>query len=503
MVLRVIFRLLAVILITLIFTTCGSDDKDSDSDIPIEFEPSEEFAYYLSRYISIAESGDTLEFSFTCNKEWSVSSSEDWCHVSPQNGGSGNNTITINVKANELLDKRISEFEICVDDIRQGGFEIRQDGSSSGIVYVENAGTLSSLLVNSDLSKIKNLTISGELNGTDIIVLQKMKENLVALDLTDASIVGGGDVYYNSNSGRGAIYTENNIFPPWSLCFFKKLEEIKMPTTIEKIDDDAFAFCYNLRTIEIPQNINKLGNSVFRQCESLDSVSLPNGIRCIPQESFYCCYGLKHISLPTELDSIGLSAFSKCTALEEIQLNEGLKFVEGEAFSGCTSLKRINIPESVTTIGMWAFYNCSSLEELTLYEGVENCTSIFGNCGIKKLTLHFKKLNRGLLNGCPNLETLILNEGMVLISDYSLRNLTNLKELTLPSTVNEIGEYAFCDNSLEFLHLKSEVPPTFTTSSSYTKNYYSQCTLYVPKGCKELYINQGKPWTLFKEIIEE
>ena len=102
------------------------------------------------------------------------------------------------------------------------------------------------------------------------------------------------------------------------------------------------------------------------------------------------------------------------------------------------------------------------------------------------------------LNGCTNLEELILENGLEIFKGVTnLDETPNLKELVIPSTIREMD---LGENSLSRLYVKSKNPPI---TGSWFKEYCENCTLYVPKGCKNTYINAGKPWTLFKEIIEE
>lgn len=495
---RFFFRLLAITLLTINFASCSESSKeDLEPNLPTEFTPSDESATYFASGVAFAGNGGEVTISFTCNKKWKATSTKDWCEITPQKGESGYNSIGINVEPNESLENRDAVITLVVGE-QNNYIAIKQSGSTTGKFHVENAGSLPSLL-SGNVTKIKELTISGKLNGTDFKLLRQMSGNLVKLDLSETHIVEGGESYFYDTNKK--YYIENDVFPYWALGYFVELQEIKLPKSIFKIDDYAFFGCLELKDIEMPHKVKDLGDYVFCGCSSLENVSLPQGLECIPIQAFYGCSNLKKLILPENLDSIGTGAFGQCTALEEIQLNKKLRAIKSMAFYGCSSLKKLYIPQSVTHIGISTFDGCVCLEDLTLYENVENCIWIFGdNCGIKRLNLFFKELPALFLSGCKQLETLILNEGLEVIDYYSLENAPKLKELTIPSTIKEIKSYAFSNNLLERLHLKSENPPKM--SSSY-EEHYNQCTLFVPKGSKDAYVNAGEPWTLFKDIIEE
>ena len=84
------------------------------------------------------------------------------------------------------------------------------------VVSLDKAGTLSEKISSAEKYEITNLKISGPLNGTDFILLRDMagmdQENnksngtLETLDLTDASIVKGGEPYYVSYGGTCHVH---------------------------------------------------------------------------------------------------------------------------------------------------------------------------------------------------------------------------------------------------------------------------------------------------------
>lgn len=78
-------------------------------------------------------------------------------------------------------------------------------------INVETAGTLPSLIPSSQKNEIKNLTLTGFLNGTDIRFIREMAGRdyngnstvgkLSVLDLSKAQIVAGGEAYNRYYSG--------------------------------------------------------------------------------------------------------------------------------------------------------------------------------------------------------------------------------------------------------------------------------------------------------------
>ena len=50
------------------------------------------------------------------------------------------------------------------------------------------------------------------------------------------------------------------------------MEFLILPETLVSIEDEAFAHCYNLRSVVIPPNVKKIGYSIFGNCENLRKI---------------------------------------------------------------------------------------------------------------------------------------------------------------------------------------------------------------------------------------
>lgn len=78
------------------------------------------------------------------------------------------------------------------------------------VVDNQYPGWLSNQIPFKDQESVKNLTITGYLNGTDIKFIRELLNNrqLLHLDLSDANIVAGGGAYYENNK----IGEDNTIY---------------------------------------------------------------------------------------------------------------------------------------------------------------------------------------------------------------------------------------------------------------------------------------------------
>ena len=238
-------------------------------------------------------------------------------------------------------------------------------------------------------------------------------------------------------------------------------------SALEKIDDFAFAYCYNLATINIPESVSLIGNHAFDDTPwdntlannmpqggsvtfgtvlykvdsgILGSFVVGNDITTIAGGAFYGCSGLESVIIPDNVTYIGDAAFEDCSSLESVSFtgtptievisNEifyscgsltnitipaSVTFIGYEAFSGCSALTSIVIPNNVTYIGMYAFEQCDHLEEVIFESGSKVDTidgGAFYKSGITTISIPVgvKYISSGAFEGCNALTAINVNE---------------------------------------------------------------------------------------------
>lgn len=120
----------------------------------------------------------------------------------------------------------------------------------------------------------------------------------------------------------------------------EKYTNVKISKNIEKIDADAFSYCYSLTNID------------FSEAESLKII----------EKNTFVSTPLKSVVIPKNVIDIGERAFYGCYALTNIDLTKAvsLRKIGGYAFSN-TKIDCITIPVSVETIEENAFYNYNNI----------------------------------------------------------------------------------------------------------------------------------------------
>ena len=192
------------------------------------------------------------------------------------------------------------------------------------------------------------------------------------------------------------------------------------------------------KTVVIPERIDgkpAMAISDFANNENIEKVFIPSTVTCIWENTFSNCPSLKEVVFGDGITEIMPEAFQNCTSLEEIKLPPNLEKLGYKAFRNCTSLKKVFIPKSLTEMGHTVFANCS-ISELTFEDGI-------------------KTIGASAAFWCGD----------------------NLKSVTIPANVEEIGEHSF-DDELEKAIFLGDAPKKIGTQpfGENTVIYYKKGT---------------------------
>ena len=108
-----------------------------------------------------------------------------------------------------------------------------------------------------------------------------------------------------------------------------------------------------------------------------------------------------------------------------------------------------------------------------------------------------------VFNGCTNITTLTIGDGVITIPDYAFCGCSGLTTVTIPNSVTEIGSSAFgnCQNiSIVKAEWISILPAV--DGSAFNNVPLNNVTLSVPIGTTALY-SSTTPWSLFGNIVED
>ncbi len=170
----------------------------------------------------------------------------------------------------------------------------------------------------------------------------------------------------------------------------------------------------------------------------LKKVVIPSTVKRIGAEVFQSNKTIEEIVIPDSVEIIGDYAFHNCTSLKSIDY-PAMNYIPIGAFSECASLAEFVVPETVEAIGAYAFGSCTSLSSVTLNEGLQQ----IGYSAFSKARLG---------NGYPCISEITLPESLEYIGDYAFKNLS-VNKITIPAGVKEIRDNAFESSKISELTL--------------------------------------------------
>ena len=392
-------------------------------------------------------------------------------------------------------------------------------------IKLDKAGTLPNRISRSKRYLITNLKIVGEVNGKDLrfiremagcdFYMKKTDGKLSILDLSDAKIVKSTDSYVWDGGDQNGSNDElgYSVFKGCSV-----LTSVTIPSSVTSIGGSAFEGCSGLTSITIPSSVTWIGGAAFEGCSGLTSITIPSSVTEIGGAAFEGCSGLTSITIPSSVTEIGGAAFKGCSGLTNLTIPSSVTSIERSAFEGCSGLTSLTIPSSVTSIGKSAFKGCSGLTSLIIPSSVTSIGSyVFENCsGLTSITIPscVTEIGGTAFKGCSSLVNLYykidekietyLRYGHLYINvECGIEYYLNDKKITsvaIPSTITELGRYAFQNcRDLTSVYVSWQFP--IPTGSAFYGVDISKCTLYVPQGTEQDYwLSPG--WGDFGKIVE-
>lgn len=218
-----------------------------------------------------------------------------------------------------------------------------------------------------------------------------------------------------------------------------------IPEGVQKIEENAFSYCFGLLTVTIPHGVTAIGNGAFYHC-GLTAVTLPDSVTALGTGVFEDCLFLETAVLPSQIRRIPARMFAFCHRLRELVLPDTVSAIQEAAFSGCKALTEIVIPSSVTAIGPYAFHYCSGLQSAVLSDALTEIeTYAFANCiSLTRMVIPpaVTAIGRSAFDGCANLQQVTLPLGLEVIQGNAFANCAQLQRVALPSGRTQIHEYA-------------------------------------------------------------
>ena len=322
--------------------------------------------------INLTSAAASSQVSITANVAWSASSNQSWLTVTP-GSGTGNNTLVLNVEANQTSLTRTAMVTVSSTGLPSQTIVVKQTGIAKTASVT--AGNLATTLTTDELNGISDLTLSGTIDARDFKTLRDIMPMLTKVNLSAVTIVA----YTGTDGTNGSISNTYAAGEIPAKAFYQKeiLTTVVLPTSTTSIATMALGNCYGLTGIlNIPGSVTNIGDGGFMYCKNLATVTIPTSVTTIGNYVFDACSAnivvdaanLNFSSQDGVLFNKSKTVLYQCPTNKtgEYSIPSTVTTVAMWAFENCV-LSSVKIPQSVTSIDDGAFYHCNSLTSLYAY----------------------------------------------------------------------------------------------------------------------------------------
>lgn len=270
------------------------------------------------------------------------------------------------------------------------------------------------------------------------------------------------DVYYEAQSNELDIFELTDKVGSYTIEVMAFADGKEQSQPSEKVVVEVPSWSGKLAVAELNDGSGYLVEGIPLVIEG--KVVIPSEVDGKPivgftEYGFRNCTKITSIIIPDTITSYGeigrkYDPFANCTNLRRVKFSRGATTVKG--FEGCEMLKEVNLPDEVEKF-LGAFNNCSNLTKISLGKNFKNlgqggslqyCTEL-KEISVSKSNLYFRVENNCLILKNEN-SVYYGTAGAVIPDGISKieRNAfvyTGLTEITIPSSVEEIGESAFAN----------------------------------------------------------
>lgn len=368
---------------------------------------------------------------------------------------------------------------------------------------------------------------------------------LISVTLNDSVRTIGDESFYGTSIKELKLPLSLSDIGRWAFKY-SKIREINFPKSLRSIGYGAFMNS-ELLHIELPMSLTSIGDNAFANTKVRQ---IDVGVENIPEYCFGNCDSLKYIRWTGEIKSIDDDAFNGCSSLESFTIPSSVKEISTSILWDCPNISKLTIGKGLDALPFKDYlgsnYRIESLTSYYEYHEYYQHNKFFHEETVKK---HLQGLKTVIIEDAsspfaikgfcmkidsviPSFADLDLNYyyvGRPLINihswggSYSVKGSESrghIKKLEIAGTCTQNPYFYqevdtlvlganiksfFAKNlhygSLKTIICKSITPPSGLTGESFPTKIYTDVTLYVPKGSKEIY-SKDPGWGSFWDIQE-
>lgn len=214
--------------------------------------------------------------------------------------------------------------------------------------------------------------------------------------------------------------------------YVSEAEEIIFTEGVTGLSDNSFMGLQNLKYVKFPSTLYSFGDYVFSDCDKLSTIDFP-----------------KYVESGDELFKFGKYAFKNCVSVDSLYIpsTNFAIYIWPNAFSNCSSLKSIRFGSAYINFianSEWTRDSYATLENLYIDDFRKWVTDIPARNGQSYLLSSIKNI---FIDGERVETSFVIPNGVECIKSECFREYAQPYRVTLPSTIQRIGEGAFASSS--------------------------------------------------------
>ncbi len=279
------------------------------------------------------------------------------------------------------------------------------------------------------------------------------------------------------SSVDGVLLYKNEITSQMELCYYPKARvgAYEIPEGVTEIPLRLFEDTLVTEVI-VPTSVTIIRANSFFGCKELERVTFAEGgIEDLTIEggAFKDCVKLTNVTFPARLSELvvneethTIDVFAGCSALTHVNVERGNKVYAsndgvitdkaGTTLIFCPTARTgsYTIPQGIEVVGDYAFYGCSRLTEIIVPGYVESVGNYaFAECN-RVVRVEFSggavvgmktEIGEAAFQNMKAMREIVFADGSMVSSlgAYAFAGAEGLRELTIPTTMEYIGDYAF------------------------------------------------------------
>ena len=291
--------------------------------------------------------------------------------------------------------------------------------------------------------------------------------NKITKVVVPESVVSIGEGAFSNTSSLTEIVIYEGVTTIGNSAFFNcgNLTTVDMADSVYRIKESAFGNTMVPQSFEVENGISYFGKVVYwgpSSQEDSETISLRPDTKGIANGAFAYNNYITNITLPASVVSIEKSAFNGCENLSTITFLGNPSHIGSLAFNGTNWLG--SQPDGIVFVGATDSvvygYKGAMPKDYILDLSETSITALADNAFINRLDLRevhlpstLVSISEGAFSGAEFLETVVIPEGVVRIEAAAFAGTESLYTIAIANSIEYIGEHAFAYSNLNVMEI--------------------------------------------------